>query len=137
MFFFLYQKSLLVFHLFNLLLEQLNSFSSDAYLTHHWPFDNGQLTDVVGGATLTQGSPSTVFIADRFGNPNCALNLNNGFANVPSTYFYFNTPQYSVSVWVKPDSAVGQWARLFECLTNGLKAFINTNPLSIPYFISV
>lgn len=108
----------MVFQIFHLI-SALNSLSSDIYLTHYWPFDNNQLTDVVGGATLTQGSPSTAFTIDRFGNANCALNLNNGYANVPSTYFYFNTPQYSVSVWVRPASTIGQWSRLFDCLSSG------------------
>ena len=95
------------------MIGELSTFSSDAYLTHHWPFDNGQLTDVIGGATMTQGLPGTSFTTDRFGNANCALNLNNGYTNVPAGY-YFSTPQYSVSVWIHPASSIGQWSRLLD-----------------------
>jgi hypothetical protein len=60
---------------------------------------------------MTQGV-STTFGPDRFNQPNSALNLNGGYAQVPAGY-YFDTPQFTVSLWVKPIS-VGWWARVID-----------------------
>ena len=54
----------------------------------------------------------TSFAPDRFGTPNSALNLNGGFTQVPSGFF-FDSPQFSVSTWIYP-STVGSWARVFD-----------------------
>ena len=83
----------------------------DPYLTHYWPFTNGQMNDVVGTANMTQGA-LTKFTTDRFGNPSAALNLNGGWAQVPAGV-YFNSPQITVTVWVYP-LTVGSWARIFD-----------------------
>ena len=85
--------------------------SSDIYLTHRWPFTNGNMNDTIGDAHMTQGI-STAFITDRFGVENSALSLNKGYTILPSQ-IYFDTPEFSVSVWVyylPTDS----WARFID-----------------------
>ena len=84
------------------------------YLTHYWPISNGQMIDVIGGADMQQGSggASILFVNDRFGNPNSALGLNGGFTQIPSG-IYFNSPMFTVSVWIYP-SSVGAFARVFD-----------------------
>jgi hypothetical protein len=83
----------------------------DQYLTHYWPISDGQMTDKIGGADMTQGSLTT-FTTDRFGMPNSALNLNGGWTQVP-VGIYFNTVEFSISAWVYPQQ-VGSNARLFD-----------------------
>jgi hypothetical protein len=85
-------------------------------LTHYWPFINSTMRDVVGSAHMTQGS-NTTFTSDRFGNPNSALALNTGYTIVPSGV-YFNTPSFTISVWVYPNAVVGIWSRVID-FTNG------------------
>ena len=60
---------------------------------------------------MSQGN-LTSFTSDRFGINNSALNLNGGYTQVPPGYF-FNSPQFSVAVWVYP-SQVDPWARIFD-----------------------
>ena len=97
------------------LLLQVKIFStqltSDQYLTHHWPFDDSTMQDVIGSAHMTQGS-NTTFTSDRFGNPNSALALNTGYTIVPSGV-YFNTPSFTISVWVYP-KGVKYHARIID-----------------------
>jgi hypothetical protein len=69
------------------------------------------MTDQIGSAHMTQGS-STTFVPDRFGHPNSALNLNGGWTQVPAGS-YFNTPAFTISVWVYPQQ-VGFWARVID-----------------------
>jgi hypothetical protein len=70
------------------------------------------MKDSVGGADMTQGSLTT-FAADRFGNPNAALNLNGGWTRVASGV-YFNTPEFSISVWVYPINIISSSARIID-----------------------
>ena len=86
-----------------------NSF--DAYLTNYWPISNSLMNDVIGNADMVQGA-NTAFTADRFGNPNSALNLNGGYTQVPAG-FYFGTPEFTISSWVYPRT-VGNMARLID-----------------------
>jgi hypothetical protein len=72
----------------------LVSSSIDAYLTHYWPFTNGRMNDIIGNAHMTQGA-FTIFVSDRFGNSNSALNLNGGWTQVPSG-IYFDAPQFTI-----------------------------------------
>ena len=65
---------------------------------------------------MSQGS-LTSFTSDRFGYLNSALSLNGGFTQVPLGY-YFNSPQFSVTLWVYP-SQVGTWARIFDFANSG------------------
>jgi hypothetical protein len=75
------------------------------------------MQDVAGSAHMTQGALTT-FTSDRFGNPNSALALNTGYTIVPSGV-YFNTPAFTISVWVYPKLIVGYWARVID-FSNGL-----------------
>ncbi len=85
--------------------------TNDAFLTHYWSFDNGQMRDQVGPANMTQGS-STNFASDRFGNVNSALALNGGWAQAPPG-IYFDTPEFSITVWVFPQQ-IGSWSRVID-----------------------
>jgi len=69
------------------------------------------MKDVRGGADMIQGS-LTKFTADRFGNPNASLDLNEGWTQLPAG-IYFNTPEISVTLWVYLKSA-GMNSRLFD-----------------------
>jgi hypothetical protein len=69
------------------------------------------MLDTMGGANMIQGL-NTLFVADRFGVENSALNLNGGFTTVPSG-IYFNKPQFSISVWIYPLN-IGTWSRLLD-----------------------
>ena len=80
-------------------------------MTHYWPISNGQMNDSVGTANMIQGA-STTFTSDRFGNPDSALNLNEGWTQVPSGV-YLESPQFTVSVWVYPKQVRAN-ARIFE-----------------------
>ena len=60
---------------------------------------------------MTQGNLTT-FTADRFGNPNAALDLNGGWTQVPADS-YFDTPEITVSVWVYPKT-VKPYANIFD-----------------------
>jgi hypothetical protein len=90
--------------------------STDQYLTHCWPIHNGTMKDEIGSSHMTQGS-LTSFIEDRFGNVNSALALNQGWTQVPNG-IYFNTPQFTISVWVYPQS-IGQCSRVINFGTAG------------------
>ena len=58
------------------------------------------MSDLKGTSHMTQGS-ATKFTTDRFGNANSALALNGGWTQVPSG-IYFDTPEFTISVWVLP-----------------------------------
>ena len=92
------------------------------------------MTDVVGAADMQQGA-NTSFIADRFGNPDSALALNGGWTFVPAGV-YFNTQEFTISVWVYPQM-VGSLARVFDFGNPGaediLLALDSGNDLK-PYF---
>jgi len=60
---------------------------------------------------MTQGS-STYFATDRFGNANSALALNGGWTQVPAGV-YFDTPGFTISVWVYPQQ-IGASARVID-----------------------
>ena len=90
---------------------RLSPLSTDQYLTHYWPIVKGTMKDVIGSANMIQGN-LTSFSSNRFGCPNSALALNTGWTQVPPGV-YFNTPQFTISVWVYP-SNVGDDARVFD-----------------------
>ena len=85
--------------------------SNDQYLAHYWPFSVGTMTDAIGSADMQQGT-KTKFTSDRFGCANSALDLNGGWAYVPDG-IYFDTPEFTISVWVFPQS-VGSWSRIID-----------------------
>jgi len=67
--------------------------------------------DEIGSANMTQGY-NTGFVADRFCNPYSALALNGGWAEIPPEV-YFDTPEFTISVWVYPLN-VGSNARIID-----------------------
>jgi large repetitive protein len=69
------------------------------------------MNDEVGSADMTQGQ-GTYFVEDRFCNPNAALALNGGWTQVPPGV-YFNTPEFTITVWVYPQS-LGFCSRIFD-----------------------
>jgi hypothetical protein len=93
------------------LIKMVLSPPNDAYLTHSWSFDNSQMRDQVGSADMSQGN-LTSFASDRFGNVNSALVLNGGWTKVP-TGIYFNTLEFSITVWVLPQQ-VNAWSRVID-----------------------
>ena len=73
----------------------------DNFLTHYWPITNGEMTDLIGNADMTQGSAKVYFVDDRFKNENSALSLNGGFTQLPSGT-YFDAPEFTLSCWIYP-----------------------------------
>jgi len=69
------------------------------------------MLDQIGSAHMKQGA-LTSFTTDRFGNANSALALNGGWTQVPSGV-YFNTPQFTISVWIYPQQ-VGSYSRVID-----------------------
>jgi hypothetical protein len=69
------------------------------------------MLDKIGSSHMVQGS-LTSFISDRFGRPNSALALNGGWTQVPSGV-YFDTLEFTISVWVLPQQ-IGYYARLID-----------------------
>jgi len=67
-------------------------------LINSWLF-NGDYSDSVGGANIT-GGVNYGLTKDRFGYPNSALSLTNGYAQLPQGV-YFSGP-YTVTVWIYP-----------------------------------
>jgi hypothetical protein len=81
------------------------------YLTHHWPISCGKMTDVIDSKDMTQGN-ATYFTLDRFGNENSALALNGGWTQVPPG-IYFDTQEFTISVWVYPKQ-VSVYSRIID-----------------------
>jgi len=69
------------------------------------------MLDVICSSDMLQGS-LTYFTSDRFGKQNSALALNRGWTQVP-TGIYFNTPEFTFSVWVYPQQ-IGSWSRVID-----------------------
>jgi hypothetical protein len=90
----------------------VKSMSTDQFLTHKWPFENGTMKDVVGFADMTQGN-LTSFTVDRFGCANSALALNGGWTQVPLGV-YFDSPEFTISFWILPQTIIGQWVRVID-----------------------
>jgi hypothetical protein len=85
--------------------------SNDSYLTHYWPIEKSQMSDQIGMAHMTQGDLAR-YASDRFGCADSALDLNGGWTQVPEG-FYFDTSEFTISVWVYPQQ-VGKWARVVD-----------------------
>jgi len=98
--------------IFLIFLKKAQSFSTDQYLTHYWPITNGTMKDIIGSVHMTPQGNLTNFTKDRFGNLNSALALNGGWTRVPGG-IYFNTPEFSISVWIYPMN-VSYWARIID-----------------------
>jgi hypothetical protein len=78
---------------------------------------------------MTQGV-NTSFAQDRFGNLNSALALNGGWAQVPPGV-YFDSPEFSISVWVYP-YLVNSYARAIDFSLNNtmLNIYLSLNNAS-------
>ena len=98
-------------------------------MTHYWPISNGTMRDTIGSADMSQGN-ATLFTTDRFGCPDSALALNGGWTQVPSG-FYFNTPQFTISVWIYPQQ-IGFNARVIDFGNNGDFIIFRIGNLSRP-----
>ena len=92
----------------------------------------GTMLDEIGSAHMTQGA-LTSFAADRFGCPHSALALNGGWTEVPPG-IYFDTPEFTISVWVYPQ-LVGVWSRVID-FGNSLLASNNNLILSLDSFLN-
>ncbi len=104
--------------------------NNDEYLTHYWPFCNGEMKDKIGSADMIQGN-LTSFVSDRFGNQNSALALNGGWAQVPQG-IYFDTSEFTISVWILPQKINEDDARVIDFgndayLDNILIKLLNTS----------
>ena len=60
---------------------------------------------------MSQGN-LTYFTVDRFGNSNSSLALNGGWTQIPAGV-YFDTPEFTISVWVYPQQ-VGSYSRVIN-----------------------
>jgi hypothetical protein len=83
------------------------------------------MLDQIGSAHIMQGN-LTKFAFDRFCNANSSLALNGGWAQIPSG-IYFNSPEFTISVWVYPQQ-IGVWSRVID-MGNG----INTDSIFISF----
>ena len=120
------------------MMEFLNAqLATDQYMTHYWPISCGTMKDQIGTAHMTQGS-LTSFTADRFGNLNEALALNGGWTRVPSG-IYFDSPEFTISVWVYPKSSIGSWARVIDfsssCNNNSIALILSVGVRGPPSLI--
>ena len=79
-------------------------------LINYWAFTNNSL-DSVGNANLYNGV-GVSFTFDRYGSPNSALNLSNGYYQVP-TGVYFNGGPFSIAAWINM-RATSYSARLID-----------------------
>ena len=83
------------------------------------------MSDVIGSSHMIQGS-LTNFTMDRFGCSNSALALNGGWTQVPSG-IYFDSPEFTISVWVNP-YLVGPNARSIDFgKSTSLNIFLSLN----------
>jgi hypothetical protein len=79
-------------------------------LQNYWTFD-GHTNDVIGGANLVYGGPTTSFVDDLSGNSNSAVYLNSGYYSAPPGVYF--SSDHTVAVWVKV-IAVSDWARIVD-----------------------
>ena len=80
------------------------------------------MLDEIGSGDMVQGS-LTYFTLGRFNNPNSALALNGGWTYVPSG-IYFDTPEFTISVWIYPQN-IGRCARLIDFSNSNSRDFTN------------
>ena len=77
---------------------------------NHWSF-NGNYNDEYGSANLVPGSNFSLTF-DRYGNPNSALSLNNGFMKVPGGKVYF-AGDFTFITWIYWRQTKN-WARIID-----------------------
>jgi hypothetical protein len=91
-------------------LPQLNSFKKIVLPKNHWSF-NGNYNDSFGNANLISGV-NFGLTSDRYGNPNSALSLNNGYMIVPGGQVYFSG-DFSFISWIFWRKTLN-WARIID-----------------------
>jgi len=79
-------------------------------LIHNWSFDQG-LTDVVGNVVMTVVSP-TRLVKTTFGKERTVLDLLSSYSSSLPNGVYFGS-EFSVTIWVKIDSVIGNYPRIF------------------------
>ena len=97
-------KNFYYFYLKTFLLRNLSK-----GLMNYWSFSNNY-DDPIGKANLYNGVNHTLTM-DRFGNPNSALNLVNGFLQVPPGVYF--SGKFTFTAWVYMRS-FGKNSRLFD-----------------------
>ena len=81
---------------------------------------------------MAYGGSTISFLADRLGNSNSAVYLNQGYYTAPSGVYF--TGDHTVAVWVKVITfSNSNWARIMDF---GNQAFLFT-PLSDNIFLSI
>ncbi len=81
-------------------------------LINSWAF-NGDFSDSVGGANVIGGSNYGLTF-DRFGYPNSALNLTNGYAQLPPGIYFSGT--FTVTMWAYLSSSINnnnRWGLIY------------------------
>ena len=91
------------------------------------------MNDLIGSAHMSQGL-NTKFTADRFGFPDAALDLNGGWSQVPSG-IYFDTPQFSISLWIYAHKVV-RTSRILAFGNGSPSDTIEINLLNLEFYIS-
>ena len=103
-----YNKSLTQSEIFDLMNNKTSM--TDKYLTHYWPIKNMSTNDETASSNMQVNF--SLFTLDRFGNENSSLALNGGWTQVPSG-IYFDSTEFTISVWVYPQQ-VGSWSRIID-----------------------
>jgi len=83
-------------------------------LVHNWSFDQG-LTDVVGSVLMTVVSPARL-LKTTFGKERTVLDLVRSYSSLPNGVYFGG--EFSVTFWVKIDSHVGDYPRIFQFESN-------------------
>lgn len=84
-------------------------------LGNYWHFNGQDWRDLITGNDVIN-CENALTAVDRFGRPDSALYLNNGYCAVKPGV-YFDGSDYTISGWIKPIVFVG-WDRLLE-FSNG------------------
>ena len=80
-------------------------------MKNHWEFNSNITLDSVGNGSATAVSGCYLTI-DRCGRINSALALNGGYLTIPPGVYFAG--DFTVTVWVKGTSSVGNNARIFD-----------------------
>jgi hypothetical protein len=105
-----YLKEIIIFIVLNFCVNK--SMQQNPVLLNSWSF-NGDFSDSVGGANVIGGS-NYGLTYDRFGYPNSALNLTNGYAQLPPGIYFNGT--FTVTMWAYLSSAINnnnRWGLIY------------------------
>jgi hypothetical protein len=105
-------------------------FQNTRGLINYWAF-NGDVNDALGNAHL-YGGVNAALTFDRFGVPNSALSLRNGYYKVPAGV-YFSGNQLTIMAWVKIRN-IQSWSRLIDF---GIPNSVANNPPLEAVFLSL